>query len=600
MLAAACLTLAAIHLPVWLAHRAAWPNLLFSLVCIGTAGLVATEVCLMRVRTPEEYATVLRWMHVPIWLTLVALVGFVYVYLGAGRGWLAWTVIGLRTLSLLPNFLTGENLNFLQVLSLRQVAFLGEQVPLPVGVPSPWMVLGQLSLWFCILFFADATATAWRRGARRRAVAIGGSSVLFLVASSVQGVLIVLAGLQMPVTNGLLFLIIIAAMAYELSRDLLRAQQLVAELGESEQRMMLAAGAASLGIWSRDLMRDEAWANSQWRDLFGFTATEPVTPDRVLQKLHPDDRDRLRQFFMDPARPPGIYEAEFRLLLPDGRVRWVTSQGQAEFDSQGRPIRTRGASFDCTARKETEQEMLLLRQEIAHVGRISVMGQLASGLAHEINQPLGAILRNAEAAALFLQQESPDLDEIRAIVEDIRKDDQRAGAVIDRMRSLLRRQRVEMRPLALDELFGDVAALLRPETVARHVKLDLDIPDDVPKVAGDRVHLQQVLLNLVSNGMDSIDEASRAGRNIVVSARHDGAQSVRIAVSDNGRGIAANDIGQIFEPFFTTKTKGMGMGLSISRTIVEAHGGTLWAENQDTGGARFLFTVPAATGDCRP
>jgi len=250
--------------------------------------------------------------------------------------------------------------------------------------------------------------------------------------------------------------------------------------------------------------------------------------------------------------------------------------------------------MDCTARKQSEQELLLLRSEITHVGRISVMGQLASALAHEINQPLGAILRNAEAAALYLQEPDPDLDEIRAIVEDIRKDDQRAGAVIDRMRLLLRRRDVQTQPLGVSDLFGDVAALVRPEAVARHVKVDLDIGKDVPRVAGDRVHLQQVLLNLVSNGMDSIDESSRNGRSISVSARRDGAQSVVIAVKDSGRGMAPHEIAQLFEPFFTTKPKGMGMGLSISRTIVEAHGGRLWAENNDEGGARFSFTVPAA------
>jgi two-component system, LuxR family, sensor kinase FixL len=237
---------------------------------------------------------------------------------------------------------------------------------------------------------------------------------------------------------------------------------------------------------------------------------------------------------------------------------------------------------------------LLLRQEIAHVGRVSVVGQLATALAHEINQPLGAILRNAEAAAMFLQQDAPDLEEIRAILDDIRKDDQRAGAVIDRMRSLLRRQEVETRPLEVDELFGDVAALLRPEAVARKVKLAVGIQGHVPRVAGDRIHLQQVLLNLVSNGMDAIDASGRTGRNIVVTARDAGMQCVEIAVSDSGGGIQADHAANLFQPFFTTKPEGMGMGLAISRTIIEAHGGRLWAENVENGGARFLFTVPTA------
>jgi two-component system, LuxR family, sensor kinase FixL len=594
MLGAACLTLAAIHLPVWLRNRAAWPNLFFSVLCIATAGLVLCEALLMRARTPAEYAATGRWLHVAIWLVLVFMVAFVAVYLDAGRRWLAWTAVGLRTVALVANFTTGENLNFLEVRKLAQIEFLGDLVSIAEGVSNPWMAVGALGLWCCFFFIADATMTAWRRGAKGRALRIGGSCLFVLLASALQGGLIVWAGMQSPVTSGLLFFPVVAVMAYELSGDLFRTSQLVADLGESEQRMMLAAGAANLGVWSRDMSQDETWANSQWRNLLGFEGDEPVTTERLLEKVHPDDRQRLRRTMAETERAPGLHQIEFRVLRPDDQVRWISSLGQAEFDRHGRAVRSRGASMDCTARKDAEQETLLLRQEIAHVGRVSVVGQLASALAHEINQPLGAILRNAEAAAMFLQQEKPDLEEIRAILEDIRRDDQRAGAVIDRMRSLLRRQDVEKRPLEVDELFDDVAALLRPEAMARSVKLSVQIDGEVPRVAGDRIHLQQVLLNLVSNGMDAIDASVRDARDIVVTARNDGAQCVEIAVADSGNGIKADHAAQLFEPFFTTKPKGMGMGLAISRTIIEAHGGRLWAENGAGGGARFLFTVPIA------
>jgi two-component system, LuxR family, sensor kinase FixL len=594
MLGAACLTLAAIHLPIWLRNRAAWPSLFFSVLCMATAGLVLCEALLMQARSPVEYAGIGRWMHLSIWLLLVSMVAFVGVYLDAGRRWLALTAIGLRTLALVANFTTGVSLNFLEIRTIARIDFLGDVVSVPEGVPNPWMALSTLGLFFCFFFIADASITAWRRGSRGRALRIGGSCLFVLFASAIQGVLIVWAGLQSPVTSGLLFFPVIAAMAYELSGDLYRANQLVAELGESEQRMMLAAGAAHLGVWSRDMVREDTWANSQWRDLLGFGPDEHVTSERLIEKVVPDDRDRVRRTMAEIERAPGVHQVEFRVLRPNDEVRWISSLGQAEFDRHGRAVRTRGASMDCTARKNSEQETLLLRQEIAHVGRVSVVGQLATALAHEINQPLGAILRNAEAAAMFLQQDAPDLEEIRAILDDIRKDDQRAGAVIDRMRSLLRRQEVEKRPLEVDELFGDVAALLRPEAVARKVKLAVGIHGHVPRVAGDRIHLQQVLLNLVSNGMDAIDASGRNGRHIVVSARDAGMQCVEIAVSDSGGGIQADHAAQLFQPFFTTKPKGMGMGLAISRTIIEAHGGRLWAENVQNGGARFLFTVPTA------
>ena len=239
-------------------------------------------------------------------------------------------------------------------------------------------------------------------------------------------------------------------------------------------------------------------------------------------------------------------------------------------------------------------EMRRLQEEIAHVGRVSMMGQLASALAHEINQPIGAILRNAEAAELFMQSKTPDLEEIRAILADIRADDQRAGDVIDRMRALLKRHVLDTQLLDLAELVGDVAKLAQPDAATRHVKLTVNLPADLPPVRGDRVHLQQVLLNLILNGIDALNRAGPGNRRVTVSARVDAARTVEIAVSDTGHGIAAEKLAHVFDPFFTTKPDGMGMGLPISRTIVESHGGRLWAENNDGTGATFRFTLPVA------
>jgi signal transduction histidine kinase len=249
--------------------------------------------------------------------------------------------------------------------------------------------------------------------------------------------------------------------------------------------------------------------------------------------------------------------------------------------------------MDVTTRKLAELEAQRLEDEIAHVGRVSMMGQLASALAHEINQPLGAILRNAEAAELFVQSKTPDLEEIRAILADIRTDDQRAGSVIDRMRALLKRHVLEKQPLDLAELVGSVTQLARSDAAMRHVQLKVNLPADLPPLRGDRVHLQQVLLNLILNGMDALNEASQENRRVTVSAQVDAARTVEIAVSDTGQGIAGEKLAQIFDPFFTTKPDGMGMGLAISRTIVESHGGRLWAESNNGTGATFRFTLPS-------
>jgi C4-dicarboxylate-specific signal transduction histidine kinase len=244
-------------------------------------------------------------------------------------------------------------------------------------------------------------------------------------------------------------------------------------------------------------------------------------------------------------------------------------------------------------RRRAEAEILIQRTELAHVARVSTMGQLSSALTHELNQPLGAILRNAEAAEFLLEREHPDLKEILAILADIRQDDQRAGNVIGRMRSLLKRHSLESNPLDLGDLLEETITLARSDALARRVNLTLQGPAELPVVHGDRVHLQQVLLNLILNGMDAMAGCAAAERLLTVRAKPTRDGSVEVAVSDCGTGIPPDKMKLLFEPFFTTKPNGMGMGLAISRTIIEAHNGKIQAENNAGRGATFKFTLPA-------
>jgi len=256
---------------------------------------------------------------------------------------------------------------------------------------------------------------------------------------------------------------------------------------------------------------------------------------------------------------------------------------------------TMAAIVDISARKQAEAEAILHRNELAHFARVSTIGQLATSLAHELNQPLGAILRNAEAAELLLKDPSPDLDEVRAIVSDICKDDLRAGAVVDRIRAFMRRGEVQRRPVNLNLLVGEVVALVRLDAEMHRVRLALETDLTLKPISGDRVQLQQVVLNLLLNAIDSLSENPLVRGLVTVRAQPAGA-TIEVAVSDNGCGIPADNLAHVFEPFHTSKPNGLGLGLAISRSIIEAHDGKIWVENNAAGGATFTFALPASEG----
>lgn len=244
--------------------------------------------------------------------------------------------------------------------------------------------------------------------------------------------------------------------------------------------------------------------------------------------------------------------------------------------------------------RRAEAEVERQRAELTHVTRVSTMGQLASALTHELNQPLGAILRNAEAAELFLQNEPPNLQEVRAILTDIRRDDKRAGNVIDRMRALYKRRNVTLTRLDLREVVEETIAMTRTDAAARQVKVTAQIPPQLIEAQGDRVHLQQVLLNLILNGMDAMANIPKSRRTLVVRVWETKNSNLQVDVTDQGTGIAPEVADRIFEPFFTTKSNGMGMGLAISQSIIEAHGGDIWVDSKPGKGTTFSFILPPA------
>ena len=276
-------------------------------------------------------------------------------------------------------------------------------------------------------------------------------------------------------------------------------------------------------------------------------------------------------------------------MLAGGRLRWIVARGQIEQGAGHKLLR--GVLLDTTHRRQLEQDAAQQRNELAHLSRVATLGELSGSLAHEINQPLMGILSNAQAAQRFLAGDNPNLVEVREILADIVEDDKRAGEVIRRLRALLKKGEVQQGPLDINIVVDDVLRLTRNDLMNRDVSATTEQASDLPPVLGDRIQIQQVLLNLVVNACDAMEGIPNS-RRVHIRTRRANGVGVEVSVSDHGGGIPAADLDRIFQPFVSTKKHGMGLGLSVCRTIVLAHGGALWAENNSGPGATVRFTLP--------
>ncbi len=593
----ACLTLAAMYLAVWCKQRESWVHLLFSCSAIAAAAVSAFELGMMNAQTVERYQALVRWIHVPVWVLTLSFVAFVRLYLHAGRAWLAWSIYGLRTLVLILNFIFPVSINFRAITDIRHFSWGGEILSVPVGLPNPWGLISHISLLLLLIFFVDATITAWRRGDRRRALLVGGS-MIFGAILAWHVPLVIWGVIEVPFFLGLTYTAVVAAMGYELSNDMARAGHLARELEVSDQRLSLAADSADLGLWEWDLSNDEIWVTQKRRAQLGFPVSGKITFEDLISRWHPDDRDKVRQALRDAVENGKDYDAEFRRVLADGSVRWVAARGRVQIDEHGKPIRLLGVSMDITARKQAELEAARQRQDLAHFARVTTLGELSCSLAHELTHPLTAILSNAQAAQRFLTRDDADLDEVREILNDIVTEDQRAGEVIHRLRLLLKKGEPQEQydDVDLNEVVRDVLKLMRNDLINQNVTVDTDLVQNLPAATGDRVQLQQTLLNLVLNACEAMADCDSSERQLLIASKSENG-TVRVSVTDRGGGVHEKKLEQVFERFFTTKKEGMGLGLSICRTIINAHRGEIWATNNGDGGATFHFSVPIVRSD---
>jgi PAS domain S-box-containing protein len=364
-------------------------------------------------------------------------------------------------------------------------------------------------------------------------------------------------------------------------------------LRQSEERMRLAAAAANLGIWEWDLSKDEIWATNARRGLLGSPAPGKIALEDFICRLHPDDRDRVRHTIDDSIQSGEDFDSEYRLILPDGIVRWMSTRGSVHFGDAGKPARLLGISIDITARKQAELDAQRDRAELSHLSRVALMGEMSASIAHELNQPLAGILSNASAGQRFIDKGDVDLREIRELLGDIIADGRRASDVMLGIREMLKKGQVARRSVDLNEVVMNAVHMLSPDAVLRSCQVETSLDASLRAIEGDPVQLQQVLLNLVINAFDAMRDTPVPRRKVVIATQSNSDATVRTSVRDYGAGISEEMRDRVFDPFFTTKNEGLGMGLPIVRSIVESHGGTITIENADGGGAQFGFVLPA-------
>jgi PAS domain S-box-containing protein len=376
-----------------------------------------------------------------------------------------------------------------------------------------------------------------------------------------------------------------AAMALENSR-------LYRELQEREAQIRRLIDANIIGITLWDFDGRILEANDAFLALVGYSREELASGRMPWPKLTPAEWRAVDQRRFAELRATGrSAPVEKEYVRKDGS-RVPVLVGSATFEGQ----RDAGVSFvlDLTERKRAEEALHQAQMELAHVARVVTLGELTASIAHEINQPLTAVVTNGAACLRWLQRDRPDLDEACAAVQRVVAEGRRASDVLRRIRGLLQRAPAVLTPLPLQETIEEVLLLVRAEARRQQITLGTVFGDDVPPVLGDRVQIQQVLLNLVRNSMEAMSAVVDRPRELHVQTQRQAVGGVLVSVQDSGIGLRAEEVEKMFEPFFSTKPGGMGMGLRISRAIVEAHGGQLWAIPNDEHGATFLFTLPTS------
>jgi signal transduction histidine kinase len=533
IVSAICLTLGLISLRFWMSERKRWDFFALASVCGFAAVHSWIEVAMLTSASPVEYGELMRWVQIPAGASIITIAWFLVVHLRTGRLWLFWMLLGSRILSMVLNFVFSPNLIFRELTAIRRVTILGETLSFPVGIPNPWAIVNQIGFACFIVLSVDATVAVWRSGERRKALTVGIPVVLFSVMMMAMTLNVALKFIQIPMIVSPTILIIIGAMIFELNYDMHRSARLAedlkqreAELDESAQQLSLSADAAEVGIWTKSFDDKEFWASDKWFELFGLEPSGTLTFDKFFQRVHPDDIDMVETAIIQ-ARDGGVrYEVEYRVIMPTGELRWISSLGKFEF-VDGEPSHLRGASVDITKRK--------LAETAAHELGRKLMGaqeKERARLARELHDDLSQSLALLSIKLEVLARKPGDAGSVKKQVRALTSQIQRLSSDVHRISH-------ELHPAKLEQL-GLEAALrgfCREIATAHGIRVEFDAPD-VPRSLPNDISL--CLYRVAQESLQNVVKHSGASfANVRINV--DGGE-VRLAVSDNGCGFDAEAV----------------------------------------------------------
>ena len=522
------------------------------------------------------------------------------------RYWIEWRNLGISnavtTVVLVPAFLLGAHHLFVRrprALSPRRVleaALLGACTvalglfvfdTIPAGPnTSPALLYAPIPLliWAALRF------------------GLGGISVAMLIVTF-QAIWGTMRGhgpflAQTPIENALalqLFLLVTATPLMLLAVVIEEERRSKEALRESANLMGLAAEAGDLAMWVWDVSGNDVWMTERGRSLFGLAPDAPLDFAATFDRVHPEDRAARDAAIQQALQTRGEYEVEYRLQPAHGRVRWIHGRGRCVGPDDGTGPKLIGVSMDITARKQAEASAAQKRAELEHVARVATLGELTTTLTHELKQPLAAILINSTIGVRALDAPEPDLEQVRSTLADISEVTERAVEVVSGLRAMLKRDATALTNVDVNNVIRIVERIAHGDANLHKVTVHLDLSSGVRPVKGDSAQLQQVILNLMLNGFSAMSGTGLDGaRRLVVRTNSIDQSNVLVEVQDSGTGIAAENLESIFDPFVTSKPEGLGMGLSICRSIIDRHGGTISAANNPDGGATFSIMLPGA------